>query len=135
MNQDRRVAFHLPSLGPTATAIWRYYSIVQKEIHFLVRYIWQHPQIVTSALKSKMFNKQTVFALFGLFDEYCMFVSCELAFILVFFFCILYKNRISRLSILLKRLIVHTIIKLLLNKVSQRQFSFFLCLIKLHVCI
>jgi hypothetical protein len=38
---------------------------------------------VTSAPKNKMCNKQTVFSLFGLFDEYYMFASCELAFIFV----------------------------------------------------
>ena len=43
---------------------------------------------MTSALKSEMFNKQTVFALIGLFGECYMFESCELAFILLLLYII-----------------------------------------------
>lgn len=84
---------------------------------------------MTSALKSKLFDKKTFFALFKLFDEYiCSHNMNWLLYVI--------QKYHQQLSIMLEKKECKSTTKLLLDKASQGCFSLFLrCLINLHVCL
>lgn len=87
---------------------------------------------MTSALKSKLFDKKTFFALFKLFDEYI----CSHNMNWLLYYRMSYKSTINSCQLCWKKKECKSTTKLLLDKASQGCFSLFLrCLINLHVCL